>query len=71
MQKNKHNFRNPDMELAWERAGVRERFAMEHGNKTVWFHMGQEMWKFTYSKNKEYQDANGATYNVTLGRWVS
>ena len=56
---------------AWKDAGYRERYAMENGR--LYSHKdsrGHIMWEFTYSADVEYQDANGATYDITEGRWV-
>lgn len=56
---------------AWKKAGYRERTAMEKGKLFSWKdHRGHIMWKFSYSPKEEYQDANGATYDVTEGVWV-
>lgn len=54
--------------LAMQRAGYRERFAMKCGTKEVKKENGHTLWIFTYSPDVEYQDANGATYDVTEGR---
>lgn len=63
---------SPVMRKAYESAGYREKYAMERGNKTTRFdNRGHKLWVFTYSKYTEYQDANGATYDVTEGRWVN
>ena len=56
---------------AYETAGYREKFAMKHGKRTVERdHRGHTMWTYRYSTEIEYQDANGATYDATEGRWV-
>lgn len=55
---------------AWNQGGYRERYAMERGNKSVKFENGRELWVYTYSKWADYQDANGATYDVTNGKWI-
>lgn len=56
---------------AWTYAGWRERYAMEEGNKTVVTDdRNHELWVYTYGSEKNYQDANGATYDATEGRWV-
>ncbi len=52
-------------------AGWRERYAMENGNRAVIYVNGQKCFKFTYSKNKPYQDANGATYNTVTKQWIN
>lgn len=64
-------FRNPAMQGAWDNGGYRERYAMENGNRSVLYMEGRELWRFTYSKYKPHQDANGATYDATHRRWVN
>lgn len=59
-----------DMARARATAGARERYALEHGNKTVIYVNGEKCFKFTYSAYDPYQDANGATYNTVRGAWV-
>ena len=57
---------------AWETAGYRERYAMEHGRKSVHRdNRGHTLITYRYSKFTEYQDANGAVYDATEGRWVN
>ena len=63
--------RNLKFSEAWKNAGVRERYAMENGR--LYSHKderGHIMWRFTYSSYDKYQDANGATFDVTEGVWV-
>lgn len=55
---------------AYETAGHRERYAMEHGNRATVYINGHKCYKYTYSKTKEYQDANGATFDTVRGIWV-
>ena len=55
---------------AYAAAGFRERYAMKHGNKSVIFVNGHKCLKYTYSKHKEYQDANGATFDTVRGVWI-
>lgn len=56
---------------AYESGGFRERYAMEHGKKTVKFIRGHKCFKYTYSPMEEYQDANGATYDTVERRWIN
>jgi len=56
--------------IAWESAGYREKFAMEWGKRKVTKVNNHTLWVFTYSPDAEYQDANGATFDVTEMRWV-
>ena len=55
---------------AYESAGFRERYAMEHGNRTTVYINGHKCIKFTYSEFIEYQDANGATFDTVRGAWI-
>jgi hypothetical protein len=52
-------------------AGWRERYAMDHGNKTTLYINGNKCYKYTYSKHLEYQDANGAIYDTARGIWIN
>ena len=65
------NFRSQEMREAYNNGGYRERYAMENGNKSVIYVHGQKCYKFTYSTSKEYQDANGATYNTVTKDWIN
>ena len=58
-------------QLAYDRGGYRERYAMIHGRKETKTEKGHKIWIFRYSPDDEYQDANGATYDATTGRWVN
>ena len=51
-------------------AGYRERYAIEHGTRTLVHNGDHKLWVFRYSADDPYQDGNGATYDVTEGRWV-
>lgn len=64
------NFKSLEMKTAYKNGGYRERYAMENGNRTIIFINGHKCFKFTYSSRNEYQDANGATYNVDLEKWI-
>lgn len=50
-------FRNPEMVEAYNVAGFRERYVMENGNKSTVYLNGHKCYKFTYSKDVDYQDA--------------
>lgn len=63
-------YKSETMRKAYETAGYRERYAMENGNKAVIYVNGQKCFKFTYSADLEYQDANGAIYNTVTKRWI-
>lgn len=63
-------YRSEAMRKAYETAGARERYAMEHGNKAVIYVNEQKCFKFTYSADLDYQDANGATYNTVTEKWI-
>ena len=62
--------KSPTLATAYEKAGYRERFAMDNGNKTTIYINGHKCYKFTYSKYKEYQDANGAIYDTVNECWI-
>jgi len=63
-------YRGLSMIEAYNAAGYRERFAMQNGNKTVIFVNGHKCFKFTYSVNHEYQDANGSIYDTVSKVWI-
>ena len=64
-------FRSLEMREAYARAGYREKFAMQNGNKTKLFINGDICYKWTYSTRAPYQDANGAIYNATRRQWIN
>ena len=65
------NFKSETMRKAYNAAGFRERYAMENGNRATIYINGHKCIKFTYSANKEYQDANGATFDTVTEQWIS
>lgn len=65
------NYKSDEMKKAYAAAGWRERYALDHGNKTIIFIGGNKCYKYTYSKNIEYQDANGATFDTVRGVWIN
>jgi hypothetical protein len=62
--------KSAETKKAYESAGFRERYAMENGNRTTVYINGHKCYKYTYSNTKEYQDANGATYDTVRGSWI-
>ena len=64
-------FKSDIMRAAYAAGGWRERYAMEHGNKTIIYISGEKCYKFIYSAAIEYQDANGATFNTVRRAWIS
>lgn len=64
-------FNSEELKKAYTVGGWRERYAMENGNKAVVFINGHKCYKYTYSANKEYQDANGATFDTVRGCWIN
>lgn len=64
-------FLNEEMRTAYNLAGFRERYAMEHGNRATIYQDGEKCYKWTYSTANEYQDANGATYNTARRAWTN
>ena len=63
-------YKTLEMQMAYEKAGYRERFAMENGNKREVYVNGHRCLKFTYSSRKEYQDANGALWDTVIKEWI-
>ena len=63
-------FNSEELKKAYTVGGCRERYAMENGNKAVIYINGHKCYKYTYSQNKEYQDANGATFDTVRGCWI-
>lgn len=63
------NFRSLEMKIAYKKACFRERYAMENGNRSTIIVNGHKCYKFTYSKDKKYQDANGALYDTITKSW--
>lgn len=51
---------------AHKSAGWRELYAIEHGNPS----QEGNLITWTYDKEDDYQDANGATYDIERRRWV-
>lgn len=64
-------FNSEESKKAYTVGGWRERYAMENGNKTVIYINGHKCYKYTYSANKEYQGANGATFDTVRGCWIN
>ena len=56
--------------IAYHSGGFRERYAMEHGTKEIVYVNGHKCFKYTYDHNAEYQDANGATYDIIAKKWI-
>lgn len=65
------NYKSIEMRKAYNNGGYRERYSMENGNKAVIYVNGNKCFKFTYSASKEYQDANGATYDTVRKSWIN
>ena len=55
---------------AYKSGGFREKYAMDHGEKEIHMVNGHRMWIFHYSPDDPYQDANGATFDCKMRRWV-
>lgn len=70
MQTKHKTMRSETTKKAYESAGYRERYAMEHGNRATVYINGHKCYKYTYSSTKEYQDANGATFDTVRGTWI-
>ena len=52
-------------------AGYRERYAIKHGKRELKYDGDHKLWVFIYSTDDPYQDANGASYDVTTGNWIN
>lgn len=65
------NFRSITKRIAYNAAGWRERYAMEHGNAATVYISGHKCIKYTYSQKVEYQDANGAMYDTVTRQWIA
>lgn len=55
---------------AYEKGGYRERYAMRRGKRYIRKNGNHIWWVFKYSTTEAFQDANGATYDVTEWRWI-
>lgn len=64
-------FNSEELKKAYTVGGWRERYAMKNGNKTVVYIGGHKCYKYTYSVHREYQDANGATFDTVRGCWIN
>lgn len=64
-------FRSEEKRSAYNAAGWRERYAMEHGNAATVYINGDKCIKYTYSPKEPYQDANGAIYNTVKKQWIN
>lgn len=56
--------------IAYELGGYREKYAMDNGTRETQIMNGKEVWVYRYDTEREYQDANGATYIPTERRWI-
>lgn len=68
---NMKNYRSGEMREAYRAAGFRERYAMDNGNRATLYINGVKCYKWTYSTAKEYQDANGATFDTVRRVWIA
>ena len=64
-------FKSIEKQTAYNSAGWRERYAMEHGNGTTIYINGHKCIKYTYSAAVPYQDANGAIYDTITKSWIN
>lgn len=60
-----------EMRKMCDSAGYRERYAIMNGKRETKILNGHKCYVFTYSTNDEYQDANGATYDVVTKSWIN
>lgn len=56
---------------AMQEAGYREKYAMQHGRPVKCNdYKPHECYEFVYSSADPYQDANGATWDETIKKWI-
>lgn len=55
-----------------KKAGHREKYAIDNGEVEIMYHGSDahKCYRFTYSDENEYQDANGATYDTVRKTWI-
>ena len=51
-------------------AGFRELYAVKHGTASHRVENGHDLYTYTYGKEHDFQDANGATYDATVNTWI-
>lgn len=49
--------------------GWREHYAMKYGTETICRFGNHDCLRYTYSEDDEYQDANGALWDMEEERW--
>jgi hypothetical protein len=64
------DFTDPVARKAYELAGVREKYAMLAGTQETVFVNSKECRRFILPEDSEFQDANGATYDILGKRWI-
>ena len=52
-------------------AGWREKYALQNGTSQPVMVNGERCYRFAYSKENEYQGANGAIYNPRRKAWIN
>lgn len=55
---------------AYNTAGYRERYAMDHGTEYRETYGSEDYLVYRYGPDDSYQDANGATYSINRRTWV-
>lgn len=67
---------NANLGLAIQRSkahrsgGWREHYAMENGTEMRCTFGGHDCLRYVYGEDDEYQDANGATWDIDAGKWI-
>lgn len=56
---------------AYLKGGFRERYAMKNGKRKTIYINGHKCFKYTYSSDVEYQDANGSIYDTETKKWIN
>lgn len=65
-------YKNNDIEYkAFTTAGWREKYAINNGKQIYTTINNDRCIIYKYSNRLEYQDGNGATYNITTGKWIN
>ena len=59
-----------EREKAYQAGGFRERYAVDNGTEKFLTYGGDPCLRYDYSKDDEYQDANGAMWDITRGKWI-
>lgn len=59
-----------EIKKALLQAGYRERYAIENGSAVSKKYGNEDCISFEYDSDREYQDANGATWSINRQAWI-